>query len=587
MHTRLATELTPADGYTEWTRRAAEAETLAAQGVPVRIALLASYTTEFLTELLPLAGARAGLAPELLRFPFGQLEQVLFDPQSPLREGDYVVLSGTHHDLVDSVEENVRRWVGLWDAAARLGVRAIQLGFAPPATDTYGPVAWRTPQSRSGLVRAVNAALAEQAAGRVLYVDTEQLAAQVGLSRWEDPRSWYRVRQPFAPDSLPWLATAIADTVASDRGLSARCVVLDLDGTLWGGILGEDGIDGIRIGTGPDGEAFAEFQRYLRALTERGVLLAVASKNDRDLALRAIAEAPGMVLGVDDFTCIVADWRPKSEQLQEISDRVRLGLGSMVFVDDNRAECEQVAAAHPEVRTVTLPASPAKFPALLASLPWLHPGSLSEEDFARQRSYQALAAAEQLATGRTLDEFLAGLGMEAVIEPINSTTIDRAAQLVAKTNQFNLTTRRHTQTQVLKISEDPQWFSVTLRLRDRFADHGIVGVLLAEDRGGVAEIDTLLLSCRVIGRGAEDNLLAAVAEWARARGCSRLLGRYLPTPRNALVSELYPSRGFVDDADADTAGDETTVGSPYGYDLTDGVPPRSPHIREAQLHHGH
>ncbi|MFI5777657.1 HAD-IIIC family phosphatase [Nocardia sp. NPDC051570] len=584
MHTQLAVELSPADGYDSWVRQATALARQAPEenaGVGVRIALLATHTTEFLAELLPLAGARAGLNTELLQFPFGQLEQILFDPQTPLREGDYVVLAGTHHDVLDTTEETVRRWVGLWDAAARLGVRAIQLGFAPPAVDTYGPVAWRTTKSRSALVREVNAQLAESAAGRVRFVDVEQLAAQVGLRNWEDPRSWYRVRQPYAADSLPWLASAIADTVASDRGLSARCVVLDLDGTLWGGILGEDGIDGIRIGTGPEGEAFAVFQRYLKSLTERGVLLAVASKNDRDLALKAIAEAPGMALGVDDFTHIVADWRPKSEQLQEISEKVRLGLGSFVFVDDNRAECAQVAAAHPEVRTLTLPASPAKFPATLAALPWLHPGALSEEDFARQRSYQALAAAEESAQGRSLEEFLASLAMEAVVEPINSTTIDRAAQLVAKTNQFNLTTRRHTQTQVLKISEDPQWFAATLRLRDRFADHGIIGVLLAEDGGGVAEIDTLLLSCRVIGRGAEDSLLAAVSEWALARGCSRLVGRYLPTPRNGLVREVYSTRGFVSESESEQGG------SVFGYDLTIGALPRSPHIREAQLQHGH
>lgn len=285
-----------------------------------------------------------------------------------------------------------------------------------------------------------------------------------------------------------------------------------------------------------------------------------------------------MVLRVADFTHIVADWRPKSEQLQEISDKIRLGLNSFAFVDDNPAECAQVVAAHPEVRALCLPASPAKFAAELAALPWLHPGSLSSEDFTRQRSYQALAAAERTVTDN-LDEFLAGLEMVATIEPINSTTLDRAAQLIAKTNQFNLTTRRHTQTQVRKMAEDPQWFAATLRLRDRFADHGIVGVLLAEVVGGAVEIDTLLLSCRVIGRNAENNLLAAVAEWALAQGSSRLVGRYLPTARNALVRDLYPGHGFALEA-------ESEQGSVFGYDLSGGALAPSPHVREAQRQHG-
>ncbi|MFI9502948.1 HAD-IIIC family phosphatase [Nocardia sp. NPDC052566] len=581
MDTSLAVELSPADGYVTWTRRANElAQAPTTHPAEVRLAVLATYTTEFLAELLPLACARAGITPHLLEFPFGQVEQVLLDPKTPLREGDYVVLSGTHHDLADSADDIVRRWVGLWDAAARLGVRVIQLGFAPPPVDAYGPVAWRAPRSRSSLVREINTRLAEQAGGRVLFVDVEQLAAQVGLRHWEDPRSWYRVRQPLAPDSLPWLAAAIADTVAADRGRGARCVVLDLDGTLWGGILGEDGIEGIRIGAGPEGEAFAEFQRYLRALTERGVLLAVASKNDRDLALRALAEAPGMVLGPADFTCVVADWRPKSEQLQEIAEKIRLGPASMVFIDDNPAECAQVRAALPEVRAICLPPSVAKAPALLAALPWLHPGALSSEDFTRQRSYQALAAAESLAAQGTLDEFLDGLAMVATIEPINRTSVERAAQLIGKTNQFNLTTRRHTQAQVLKIAQDPRWLAVTLRLRDRFADHGIVGVLLAEDRDGVVEIDTLLLSCRVIGRTVEDNLLARTAQWALARGCDRVLGRYRPTARNALVRDLYARHGFRLDA-------ESAQESVYGYDLVSGALERSRHVREAQVQYGY
>ncbi|WP_167475545.1 HAD-IIIC family phosphatase [Nocardia arthritidis] len=584
MHSRLATELRADAGYPAWAERAKAFERQpdpdAAGRPPVRIALLATFAAEFLADLLPLAAARAGLSAQLRTFPFGQLEQVLFDGENDLREGDYVVLAGSHHDLVDTVEDSVRRWVGLWEAAARLGVRVVQLGFAPPVLDPYRGAALRTPRSRSALVREVNRQLAEYAAGRVLFVDVEQLAAQVGLRNWEDGRGWYAMRQPFAADSLPWLATAIADTIAADRGLSARCVVVDLDGTLWGGVLGDDGITGVRVGVGAEGEAFADFQRYLRGLTERGVLLAVASKNDRELALEALAETPGMVLRPSDFACVVADWRPKSEQLKEISNKLRLGLASMVFVDDNRAECEQVVAAHPQVRAICLPVAPSKFPAALAAVPWLQPGTLSAEDFARQRSYQALAAAEELSVGNSLDEFLDGLEMTAVIEPIDARTLDRAAQLIAKTNQFNLTTRRHTQAEVGQLRTDERWFTATLRLRDRFADHGIVGVLLAEHIGDGVEIDTLLLSCRVIGRTAESNLLAAVSHWAIERGARQLTGRYVPTVRNALVADLYPRLGF----DTERRTPEVSV---FGYDLTGGPVPASPHIREAQLQHEH
>jgi FkbH-like protein len=428
-------------------------------------------------------------------------------------------------------------------------------------------------------VHEVNTQLAARAGAGVRFVDVARLAAHVGLSRWWDARCWYRIRQPFAMDALPWLAAAIAEAIAVDAGATRRCVVVDLDNTLWGGVVGQDGLDGIVLRDGPDGEAYRDFQRYLRGLASHGIVLAVCSKNDPELAEQAIAQAPGMVLRRSDFAALQCGWEPKSRQLLSLARRLRLGLDAMVFVDDNPAECAEVAAALPEVAVVHLSGGPSTFPAAVASVPGLAPGR-GAADTERARSYAALAKAEELrGQFRDIAEHLRSLDMRATTTTVDRSTLPRVAELVGKTNQFNLTTRRRSEAELAAMLDDGSTFAACLRLRDRFADHGLVGVVLATIDGDMAELDTLLLSCRVIGRTAERNLVAEAGRWARARGARRLVGRYIPTERNSLVRDLYGELGFrLCHESAD--GVRT-----YEYRLDDGVPPPSPYVTSTEVVH--
>ena len=586
--------LRPEDGYAVWQRAAA---TLARTAGPVfrvrrtiTVALLATYTTDLLTELLPVAAAQHGLAVDLVKVPYGQIEQMLLEPRTSLAKvaPDYVLLGGTPWDLLpapprstdpagpghadrpgDPVAGAARRWHALWPRIADLGAQPVQLGFVPPTVDPYGDLALRVPTAPSAVVHAVNDLLAERAGDRVLFVDLERVATRVGLDRWTDARYWHQLRVPFALHSLPWVATAIAGTLAADCGLTCRCVVVDLDNTLWWGVVGEDGIPGVQVGQGPRGEPYAEFQRYLRGLADRGVALAVASKNDRDLALRALTEVNGMVLSPRDFAHIVADWRPKSSQLTEIAATLRLGLDSLVFVDDNPAERTEVATTLPEVEVVDLPPHPARYAETVAAAPRMYPGRPSTANLARAASYRALAD-----RATDLSEFLGGLEMRGAVRPVDASSVARAAELVAKTNQFNLTTRRRTQAELTAMLDAPDRYLAVLRLSDRFADHGIVGLVLVTADGTDAELDTVLLSCRVIGRTAERQLLAAAAAWASANGCERLVGSYRPTARNALVECLYPELGFTRTAD------RTDGGAEYVYHFSAGPLRPSPYIKE-------
>ncbi|WP_280270877.1 HAD-IIIC family phosphatase [Nocardia wallacei] len=354
--------------------------------------------------------------------------------------------------------------------------------------------------------------------------------------------------------------------------VTRRCLVVDLDNTLWGGVLGEAGFDGVSVGAGRDGEDFARFQDYLLGLRRRGIILAVASKNDADLVADAFERVPGMRLRRNDFAAVVADWRPKSEQLRDIAAQLRLHPRSLAFVDDNPAECAEVSRALPEVDVIALPSQPALYIRALADRPTLTPPMPTAADDTRAQSYAGLHRAEQARqSADTLESFLDSLNMSATVRRATPDDLPRVAQLTQKTNQFNLTTRRRSLAELTELADDAEWWCGTLELRDRFADHGLVGVVVASLSGPVADIDTLLLSCRVIGRTAERLLLAAAADAARAAGCHTLRGRYVPTDRNALVRDMYRDVGFT----PCPADGETGI---YDYDLTAGPSLGTPHI---------
>jgi FkbH-like protein len=527
----------------------------------IRLAVLCTYEAAELSEQLRVACFALGIDAEMYVAPYGQVEQEVLGEGSGLSafSPTHVLIAATTADLVfpelaENAEEllaaALKRWRTLWDLIrSDHGARVIQHAFVVPDETPLGHLALRLESSRLSLVREFNQRLAHDAGDDVLLVDCERLAARVGKRQWLDPRLWYGTRQPVAHAALPVLARETAAVLAADLGLAARCLVLDLDNTMWGGIVGEDGPDGIVIGEGPDGEAYAAFQEYVKALRSRGVILAVASKNDLEAARRPFADLPEMRLKLDDFAVFVADWRRKPEQITEIADTLGIGLESIVFADDNPAECAEVAAALPDVWTVSLDVPPSERVRTLAASLRFEISSLSPEDEQRQRSYAARASAAELRSSvATLEDFWDSLQMRARVRALDRDSLDRAAQLVQKTNQFNLTLRRHSRPEIEHIAGDDVTICRTLELEDRFASHGLIGLAIAfpsEEDDEIALIDTLLLSCRVIGRTAEVHMLAHLSAAALERGFTRMRGIYVPGPRNALVADVYPRLGFV------------------------------------------
>ncbi len=527
------------------------------------VALVGTWTTQTFAPLLRLAAARLGIALTLHEPEFGQYFNATLDPGSKLhaRPLDAVILAPDYRALglkpfsdtpEADAEAEVARWTGVWAALRRKAAPVIvQHGFAMPGSDPLGHYAAGLDGARRSVVSRINRELAHRATGEdVGFLSVQALAGRFGTGAWFDDRGWYMAKMPYAPEALPWLARHTAAVLAARLGLSRRCLVLDLDNTLWGGVIGDDGLEGITLGGGADGEAYVDFQIALKELKSRGILLAVCSKNDEAVARAPFREHPEMVLREEDIAAFVANWEPKSANIAALAASLDLGLDSFVFLDDNPYERAEVRRALPQVDVPILPEDPTGFRHAIEDYPYFEPAAFTEADRARAEQYRARARAVELQSAAgSIEDYQAGLDMRAQIGRIDAVNMARVVQLLNKTNQFNLTTRRRNRAELEAFLAAPGTHGLWMRLADRFADHGLIAVALAAEQeapeGRVLGIDTLLMSCRVLGRGVEARLVAALARIAAEAGCVAVEGVYLPTERNAMVAGLYPQLGFA------------------------------------------
>jgi FkbH-like protein len=548
------------DDFASWD---AAAQLLARIGAPTdgvkrtaRVAVLGSYTTTYLARLLRLVGARRGIAIEVYESGYGQFRQDLLDPSSALHgfAPDVVVLAvdarattlpdvGSDPDA--DVDAEVAQWRALWSRVEGLGATLVQHNFVVPTESALAHLDAELPGSRYRLLQRVNARLADELPSTANVVDCERLAAAFGKDRWTDPLWWDRAKLSVSLPATPLLATHTAAVIAGRLGLGRKCLVLDLDNTVWGGVIGEDGLGGLKLGGDAAGDAFLAFQDRVLALQRRGVVLAACSKNDDHVAREPFERHPEMRLQLGDFAAFVANWQSKVDNIKQIALDLSLGLDALVYVDDNPVERQEVRRFLPDVDTVVIPPQPSLYARSLAEYPWFETGAFTAEDAQRTEQYRARAEIKALErTAESIDDFYRDLHMAAVVRPFDAADLPRVAQLIGKTNQFNLTSRRHDLAALQVMQADPACVHLSIRLRDRFADHGLVGVVIGRVEDDVLDVDTWLMSCRVIGRTAERAMLGALARAGEQHGCATLRGTYIPTAKNGLVRELYPSLGF-------------------------------------------
>lgn len=534
----------------------------ARKGRKTRIAVLGSFTTHQLVSLLELYLYAGGVEAEVYEAEFGTFRQELLDPSSELYRfrPDFLVLATTWRDLgfrpgldddretvSKKVEAEVADWMRLHRAAGEgLGCQVIQNNFAPPPWRVLGNHEARHPAGLSRCIALVNLALQDTAPPYVTIHDVDLLSASWGRWEWDDERFFHHAKLPCSPEHLVDYAHSLASLILAQLGVVRKCLVLDLDNTLWGGVIGDDGLEGIRLGQGdPESEAFVAFQRYAKSLGERGVILAVCSKNTESIAREVFEKHPEMVLRLDDVACFVANWDDKATNLGRIAQQLNIGLDSLVFADDNPAERAIIRRLRPEVAVPELPPDPAGYVFALERHRYFQAVGLSSEDRQRTSYYKADTARDAAqSSAEDLAGFLKMLDMTARIAAVEPATLERSFQLIQRSNQFNLTTRRHSSADVRAMMVDPSWLTRTVSLRDRFGDNGLISVLLAKVEGEELRIDTWLMSCRVLKRGVEQALLAHVVAAARERGLKAVKGEYVPTAKNALVRDHYATLGF-------------------------------------------
>ena len=429
----------------------------------------------------------------------------------------------------------------------RSRAEVLLVNYPLPAYFDPGPHRGRTLGSDWTFRKQVNLELGLRAPSYVHICDLEFLSARRGTLASTDERGWFESKQPCSPDLLMDLAREAAHVIAGLRQGPKKVAVLDLDNTLWGGVIGDDGLEGIVIGdTSPRAEAFKAFQQYLKTLPERGVLLAVCSKNDEDKALEPFEKHPEMVLRRSDFVSFKANWRPKSDNIREMARELNLGLDSFVFIDDNPAEIEIVRQFAPEVTGILLGSDPSLYAREVADARLFEPRAITAEDAERASLYQQEVQRQALESNFTdMDSYLESLGMKCSIAEFRPVDVPRIAQLVGRSNQFNLTTRRRTEAEVQQVMNDPACCAYTLRLQDRFGDYGLIAVVIGRVEAEVFHVDTWLMSCRVLKRQVEEETVNEMVRLAKLRGCSRIHGVYLPTKKNGMVRDLYPRMGFT------------------------------------------
>ena len=527
-----------------------------------RIAVLGgAVTIDFLRRTVACAVLQEDVFPIVHQAPYGSYVQQVLDPASDFHAfaPELVVIATHWRDMVTplpiggaaaEIDATLRSKVDLfrtlWQQLAGKGIRIIQHLVAPPSQHYRGVAERLARASPVNQVHRLNEMLLDAGRGLVTWVDMEALANEIGTSRFSPARFYHAAKldhdQRWLPDYLPPFRAAWR----SANGRAKKVLVLDLDNTLWGGVIGDDGVDGISLGSAtPAGEAFADWQRYLKSMSERGVILAICSKNDPEIAESAFTHASS-ALRRSDFAAFECSWSDKVSGLRRISRDLNVGLDSFVFCDDNPAECDLVRQELPEVAVVCLGTEPASFIHLFDAGHWLDVNAYTREDLGRAAAYTARSAAlTGQATATDIGRYLAGLEMRATLRRPEAADFGRIGQLELKTNQFNLTTRRYSETQLRSFMTREDAVLLAFRLRDRFGDHGLTSTLIAFHEGDTLRIDSWLMSCRIFSRSAEQYILRGLLDIAEKAGAIRVIGEYLPTAKNAVVADLYARLRFT------------------------------------------
>ena len=533
----------------------------------VSLAVIGSTTLEPLAACLDIKTRIAGFNVESFVGGFNTYRQEILDRNSDLYKAapDVVVLSIDAWSLLDkmflatfvrlaekekralmkSMINDISSLVG--ELESNTSALILVNNFVVPVFSPFGIVDSKQDLGLREFFTELNMALREklQKSSRAYLVDLDNVAGKFGKSQITNWNTWYRGSILFSEQFTPVIADEYLRYILALRGKTKKCIVLDLDNTLWGGIIGEDGLEGITLGNTSPGIEYVEFQKALLSLYNRGIILAICSKNNYDDAIKVFREHPFQVLKEDHFAAMRINWQNKALNLKELAAEINIGLDSMVFFDDNPVERAQVSQVHPEVLVVEMPKNPRLYREMIENLHVFDVLSLTKEDLARGEMYAGKRKRAELEKSATsIEDFLRTLELKVQVKEVSDFDTPRVVQLIGKTNQFNLTTRRYTDADVETFRKSKDVAVYSMAVQDKFGDEGVVGVAIVRKKGSDWLIDSLLMSCRVIGRSVETALLAKIVADARKVKAERIIGEYIPTKKNLPATDLYERHGF-------------------------------------------
>ena len=534
----------------------------------IKIAILADSASQLLNNAVRAYGYTVQLDFEIYEADYNQIELQIFDPSSELYEfkPDFIFINRSTEKLLKEFykkdkqlqsgfsEHIIRNTQNYYDTiASRLRSKVIINTYPEINDSVFGNFAAKTQSSFLYQLRKINMGLMDlsQQSKDMFVCDLASLQSDLGYGFVFDPKVYVSADMVYRIDFLPYIAKHVTDIILSINGSFKKCLILDLDNTIWGGIIGDDGMEGIQVGYLGLGKIFTELQLWAKQLKQRGIILAICSKNTESIAMEPFQSHPDMVLHMDDIAVFVANWETKVDNIRHIQSILNIGFDSMVFVDNNPFEREIVKSAIPDITVPELPEDPAEYLIYLRSLNLFETAFFTEQDDQRTRQYQE--EARRNAVLQRFDnemDFLANLQMVSEVKAFDEFGIPRVAQLSQRSNQFNLRTIRYTEADIKQLSADPNFYTISLSLKDRFGDHGLIGiVILKKQDDDTLFMDSWIMSCRVLKRGMENFTINTIADLARANGFKRVMGEYLPTKKNGIVKDHYLTLGFKQEGD--------------------------------------
>ena len=529
----------------------------------IKVALTGDTATQFLATAIRGTGAERGYQIDLFEAEYNQVERQFLDPSSELyqTDADFIVLFQSTHKLGEKhsllspsqqeslAEERLAFVASVCENPMLASKKIICLNYPEIEDTVFGSYATKVTSSFTYQVRKLNMGLMDlsQRYANLFICDIAGLQNKLGRDMMFAPNVYVSTEMVLSIDALPYVASRVMDIICAIKGQFKKCLILDLDNTVWGGVIGDDGLEGIQLGHGLGiGKAFTEFQMWVKKLKQRGVIICVASKNNEETAKEPFEKHPDMVLKLEDIAVFQANWETKVDNIHTIQRILNIGFDSMVFLDDNPFERNIVRENIPGITVPELPQDPGEYLEYLYSLNLFETASYSQADKDRTKQYQV--EAQRVSLQKTFSneaDFLKSLDMTSVVSGFNKFNTPRVAQLSQRSNQFNLRTVRYTEADIEALGQDPDVIDLSFTLQDKFGDNGLIAVIIMKKQDEeTLFIDTWFMSCRVLKRGMEDFTLNTMVEAAREKGYKRIVGEYLPTPKNKMVENHYPSLGF-------------------------------------------